>query len=32
MLDEYVHIGSVNEYLELKYWENYFIDENKRSN
>lgn len=29
MLDEYIHIGSINEYLELKYWENYFIDENK---
>jgi len=29
MLDEYVHVGSVNEYLEAKYWENYFIDENK---
>jgi len=24
MLDEYIHIGSIKEYLELKYWENYF--------
>ena len=23
MLDDYIHIGSINEYLELKYWENY---------
>ena len=28
MLDEYIHIGSVKEYLELKYWENYFKNEN----
>ena len=28
MLDEYVHIGSVKEYFELKYWEKYFKNEN----
>ncbi len=28
MLDNYVHIGSLNEYNELKYWENYFKNEN----
>ena len=28
MLDDYIHIGSINEYLELKYWENYFTNEN----
>ena len=31
-LNNYVHVGSIKEYSELKYWENYFIDENKRSN
>ena len=25
---KYVHIGSLNEYNELKYWENYFKNEN----
>ncbi len=28
ILDNYVHIGSLNEYNELKYWENYFKNEN----
>ena len=28
ILDNYVHIGSLNEYNELKYWENYFKYEN----
>ena len=28
ILDDYIHIGSINEYLELKYWENYFTNEN----
>ena len=28
ILDNYVHIGSLNEYKELKYWENYFKYEN----
>ena len=28
LLDNYVHIGSLNEYNELKYWENYFKNEN----
>tara|TARA_B100000963_G_C22632361_1_gene675645 strand:+ start:2911 stop:4401 length:1491 start_codon:yes stop_codon:yes gene_type:complete len=27
-LKEYVHIGSVKEYEELKYWDNYFKNEN----
>ena len=27
-LKEYVHIGSVQEFRELKYWENYFKNEN----
>lgn len=27
-LDNYVHIGSIKEYKELKYWENYFKNEN----
>lgn len=27
-LKNYVHIGSVNEYQELKYWENYLKNEN----
>jgi hypothetical protein len=27
-LDSYVHLGTVNEYKEMKYWENYF-SENK---
>ncbi len=26
-LNYYVHIGSINEYEELKYWENYFKDD-----
>jgi hypothetical protein len=26
-LNEYIHIGSVKEYSELKYWENYFSHE-----
>jgi len=28
-LKNYVHIGSINEYQELKYWENYFKNENR---
>ena len=28
MLDQYVHIGSIKEYQELKYWENYFTNVN----
>ncbi len=28
ILENYVHIGSLNEYNELKYWENYFKNEN----
>ena len=28
-LNNYVHIGSIKEYQELKYWENYLRDENK---
>ncbi len=28
VLDNYVHIGSLKEYNELKYWENYFKNEN----
>ena len=31
-LDSYVHIGSVLEYKEFKYWENYFLNENRRFN
>ena len=27
-LNNYVHIGSINEYEELKYWENYLKNEN----
>ena len=27
-LNEYIHFGSVTEYLEFKYWVNYFNDEN----
>ncbi len=26
MLDQYVHLGSIKEYQELKYWENYFAN------
>ena len=26
-LNYYVHIGSINEYEELKYWENYLKDD-----
>ena len=28
-LNEYIHIGSIAEYSELKYWESYFSHENK---
>jgi molybdopterin-guanine dinucleotide biosynthesis protein A/choline kinase len=28
-LNYYIHIGSIKEYEEMKYWENYFIDENR---
>ena len=28
-LNQYVHIGSVKEYSEFKYWENYFKNENR---
>ena len=28
-LKDYIHIGSVKEYQELKYWELYFNDENR---
>ena len=28
-LNNYVHLGSVNEYKEMKYWENYFCNEYK---
>ncbi len=31
-LDSYVHIGSVLEYKEFKYWENYFLNENRKFN
>ena len=27
-LDQYTHLGSIKEYLEFKYWENYFNNEN----
>ena len=28
-LDQYIHLGSIKEYSEFKYWENYFENENK---
>lgn len=31
-LDSYIHIGSVLEYKEFKYWENYFLNENRKFN
>ena len=31
-VDNYVHIGSIKEYQELKYWENYFYDEDTQYN
>ncbi len=27
-LDQYIHLGSIKEYSEFKYWENYFNNEN----
>ena len=31
-LNKYIHIGSVIEYKEFKYWENYFLNENRQTN
>jgi len=31
-LNKYIHIGSVLEYKEFKYWENYFLNENRKIN
>ena len=31
-LNKYIHIGSVLEYKEFKYWENYFLNENRKTN
>ena len=28
-LKDYIHIGSIKEYQELKYWESYFDYENR---
>ena len=31
-LNNYIHIGSVLEYKEFKYWEDYFLNENRKTN
>jgi len=31
-LNKYIHIGSVLEYKEFKYWEDYFLNENRKIN
>ena len=28
-LNNYIHIGSDNEFKEFKYWENYFLNDTK---
>ena len=31
-LSYYVHVGSINEYKELKYWKNYLKDDSRSNN